>query len=58
MTWAIVAAVIVLEVLAVLVWRWRDPDKADYGKAGAPTPDLDSLVSDAEIEDLLFDRIA
>lgn len=31
-------------------WGGRDPDKADYGKAGAPTPDLDALVSDAEIE--------
>ena len=31
-------------------WGSRDPDKADYGKAGAPTPDMDSLVTDAEIE--------
>jgi hypothetical protein len=31
-------------------WGPRDPDRADYGKAGAPTPDLDALVSDAEIE--------
>jgi hypothetical protein len=31
-------------------WGPRDPDKADYGKAGAPTPDLDALISDAEIE--------
>lgn len=33
-------------------WGPRDPDKADYGKAGAPTPDLDALVSDAEIEEV------
>ena len=33
-------------------WGPRDPDKADYGKAGAPTPDMDTLVSDAEIEAL------
>jgi hypothetical protein len=31
-------------------WGPRDPDKADYGKAGAPTPDMDALVTDAEIE--------
>ncbi len=31
-------------------WGPRDPDKADYGKPGAPTPDMDSLVTDAEIE--------
>jgi hypothetical protein len=31
-------------------WGPRDPDKADYGKAGGPTPDMDALVSDAEIE--------
>jgi hypothetical protein len=31
-------------------WGPRDPDQADYGKPGAPTPDLDALVSDAEIE--------
>jgi hypothetical protein len=31
-------------------WGSRDPDKADYGKAGAPTPDMDALVSDDEIE--------
>ena len=31
-------------------WGPRDPDKADYGKAGAPTPDIDALVTDAEIE--------
>jgi hypothetical protein len=33
-------------------WGPRDPDKADYGKAGAPTPDMDALVTDAEIEAL------
>jgi hypothetical protein len=33
-------------------WGPRDPDKADYGKAGAPTPDMDSLVTDAEIESI------
>ena len=33
-------------------WGSRDPDKADYGKAGAPTPDMDALVSDAEIEEV------
>ena len=32
------------------VWGSRDPDKADYGKAGAPTPDLESLVAAEEIE--------
>jgi hypothetical protein len=31
-------------------WGPRDPDKADYGKPGAPTPDIDALVTDAEIE--------
>jgi hypothetical protein len=31
-------------------WGPRDPDKADYGKAGAPTPDMDGLVTDGEIE--------
>ena len=31
-------------------WGPRDPDTADYGKAGAPTPDMDALVTDAEIE--------
>jgi hypothetical protein len=31
-------------------WGPRDPDQADYGKAGAPTPDMDALVTDAEIE--------
>jgi len=31
-------------------WGGRDPDKAAYGKAGAPSPDMDSLVTDAEIE--------
>jgi hypothetical protein len=31
-------------------WGPRDPDKADYGRAGAPTPDMDALVTDAEIE--------
>jgi hypothetical protein len=31
-------------------WGPRDPDKADYGKPGAPTPDMDALVTDAEIE--------
>jgi hypothetical protein len=31
-------------------WGPRDPDEADYGKAGAPTPDMDALVTDAEIE--------
>ena len=33
-------------------WGPRDPDKADYGKAGAPTPDMDTLVTDPEIEGL------
>jgi hypothetical protein len=33
-------------------WGPRDPDKADYGKAGAPTPDMDALVTNAEIEQL------
>jgi hypothetical protein len=33
-------------------WGPRDPDKADYGKAGAPTPDMDALVSDAEIKEV------
>lgn len=33
-------------------WGSRDPDKADYGKAGASTPDLDGLVTDAELEEL------
>ena len=28
-------------------WGGREPDKAGYGKAGAPTPDLDALVTDA-----------
>ena len=31
-------------------WGGRAPDKADYGKAGARTPDMDALVTDAEIE--------
>jgi hypothetical protein len=31
-------------------WGGRVPDKADYGRAGAPTPNLDLLVTDAEIE--------
>jgi len=31
-------------------WGPRDADKADYGKAGAPAPDMDALVTDAEIE--------
>ena len=31
-------------------WGGRDPNKANYGKAGAPAPDLDALVTDAEIE--------
>jgi hypothetical protein len=30
----------------------REPDKANYGKAGAPTPDMDALVADAEIEEV------
>lgn len=30
-------------------WGGRAPDKADYGRAGAPTPDMDALVTDAEI---------
>jgi hypothetical protein len=34
------------------VWGSRDPDKRDYGKAGAPPPDMDSLVTDAEIEEV------
>jgi hypothetical protein len=34
------------------VWGPRDPDPDGYGKAGAPTPDLDALVTDAEIEAL------
>jgi hypothetical protein len=33
-------------------WGSRDPDKADYGKAGAPTPDLLSLVTKEEIEEV------
>jgi hypothetical protein len=33
-------------------WGPRDPDPSGYGKAGAPTPDLDALVTDAEIEAL------
>jgi hypothetical protein len=32
------------------VWGPRDPNKADYGKAGRPTPDLEKLVTAAEIE--------
>jgi hypothetical protein len=31
-------------------WGGREPDPESYGQAGAPTPDLDALVSDAEIE--------
>jgi hypothetical protein len=31
-------------------WGGHEPDKSQYGKAGAPTPDMDSLVTDAEIE--------
>jgi hypothetical protein len=31
-------------------WGGRRPDKAQYGKAGAPMPDMDALVTDAEIE--------
>ncbi len=31
-------------------WGGREPDKGSYGKAGAPTPDMDALVTDAEIE--------
>jgi hypothetical protein len=31
-------------------WGGRAPVKADYGKAGAPTPDMDALVTDEEIE--------
>jgi hypothetical protein len=31
-------------------WGGRRPDKAQYGKAGAPMPDMDALVSDAEIQ--------
>ena len=31
-------------------WGGRAPDKADYGKAGAPTPDMDALVTAEEIE--------
>ena len=30
-------------------WGGRAPDKADYGKAGALTPDMDALVTDDEI---------
>jgi hypothetical protein len=30
-------------------WGGRAPDAAGYGKAGAPTPDLGALVTDAEI---------
>lgn len=30
MIWAIVASVIVLEALAVLLWRWRHPEKAPH----------------------------
>lgn len=33
-------------------WGGRDPDKADYGRAGAPTPDMDALVTDSEIEEV------
>jgi hypothetical protein len=33
-------------------WGPRDPDPDGYGTAGAPTPDLDALVTDAEIEAL------
>ena len=33
-------------------WGPSDPDKADYGKAGAPTPEMDALVTDAEIEEV------
>src|SRR3712207_3740045 len=33
-------------------WGPREPDRGDYGKPGAPTPDLDGLVTDAEIEQL------
>ena len=35
---------------ALKPWGGRAPDKADYGKAGARTPDMDALVTDAEIE--------
>jgi len=31
-------------------WGGRAPDKGDYGRAGAPWPDIDTLVTDAEIE--------
>ena len=31
-------------------WGPSDPDKANYGRAGALTRDLDALVTDAEIE--------
>jgi hypothetical protein len=30
-------------------WGGRRPDKADYGRAGAPMPDVDALVTEAEI---------
>ena len=30
-------------------WGGRRPDKAQYCKAGAPMPDMDALVTDAEI---------
>lgn len=33
-------------------WGPRDPAPAGYGKAGAPTPDMNALVSDAEIEEI------
>jgi hypothetical protein len=33
-------------------WGGRKPDKANYGRAGAPTPDMDALVTDAEIEEV------
>jgi hypothetical protein len=33
-------------------WGPRDPDPDGYGRAGAPTPDLDALVTDTEIEAL------
>jgi hypothetical protein len=33
-------------------WGGRNPDKANYGRAGAPTPEMDALVTDAEIEEV------
>lgn len=36
--------------VATAPWGDRRPAKAWHGRAGAPTPDMDALVTDAEIE--------